>query len=220
MQIDELDDQWRRHLHRSGAPQKDGNDKSTDRLERRARGPGAHLLTASSGRPTFLIIKLESHKAAFPETMNAASIISKLMENRHISFKEIRSYSNEGTKDLRSSFRYICNAKYLIFLQFLTGGILENNPPLLAVLCNDSLGALQPCTKDEAVADEDIDLVNLPPISNDAYKDSIRNGLEYDNGQAQHRRLASAKTSTINVQNSRSASGCVATTSAKSAVNS
>uniref|UniRef100_A0A915I6E5 Uncharacterized protein n=1 Tax=Romanomermis culicivorax TaxID=13658 RepID=A0A915I6E5_ROMCU len=49
MQIDELDDQRRRHLHRSGAPQREGN--SNNRLERRARGPGARLLTASTGRP-------------------------------------------------------------------------------------------------------------------------------------------------------------------------
>uniref|UniRef100_A0A915IFT8 Secreted protein n=1 Tax=Romanomermis culicivorax TaxID=13658 RepID=A0A915IFT8_ROMCU len=38
-------------LHRSGAPQEDQNDESTNRLERRAKGPGARLPTASSGRP-------------------------------------------------------------------------------------------------------------------------------------------------------------------------
>uniref|UniRef100_A0A915IDM2 Uncharacterized protein n=1 Tax=Romanomermis culicivorax TaxID=13658 RepID=A0A915IDM2_ROMCU len=56
MQIDKLDDQQRRHLHRSEAPKEDqkvilGSNPS-DQSERRAKGPGASLLTASSGRPT------------------------------------------------------------------------------------------------------------------------------------------------------------------------
>uniref|UniRef100_A0A915J5Q3 Uncharacterized protein n=1 Tax=Romanomermis culicivorax TaxID=13658 RepID=A0A915J5Q3_ROMCU len=73
MQIDELDDQQHRHLHRSGAPQREGSkyilaskkplpstlvlnlhklySDWTNRLEQRAKGTGAHLLTAGSGRP-------------------------------------------------------------------------------------------------------------------------------------------------------------------------
>uniref|UniRef100_A0A915L6C7 Uncharacterized protein n=1 Tax=Romanomermis culicivorax TaxID=13658 RepID=A0A915L6C7_ROMCU len=50
MQIDELDDQQCRHLHRNGGPQKDQKDL-IDQLEQRAKGPVASLLTASSGRP-------------------------------------------------------------------------------------------------------------------------------------------------------------------------
>uniref|UniRef100_A0A915LCH9 Uncharacterized protein n=1 Tax=Romanomermis culicivorax TaxID=13658 RepID=A0A915LCH9_ROMCU len=41
MQIKELDDQGRRHLHRSGAPEKDKYDNSNNHLEQRAKGPGA-----------------------------------------------------------------------------------------------------------------------------------------------------------------------------------
>uniref|UniRef100_A0A915HUH9 Uncharacterized protein n=1 Tax=Romanomermis culicivorax TaxID=13658 RepID=A0A915HUH9_ROMCU len=41
-----------KHFHRDGAPQRDKNDNSTNCLERRAKGPGTRLLTASSGRPT------------------------------------------------------------------------------------------------------------------------------------------------------------------------
>uniref|UniRef100_A0A915I647 Uncharacterized protein n=1 Tax=Romanomermis culicivorax TaxID=13658 RepID=A0A915I647_ROMCU len=41
MQIEELDDQWCRHLHRSGVPQNDRN--LINRLEQRAKGPGTPL---------------------------------------------------------------------------------------------------------------------------------------------------------------------------------
>uniref|UniRef100_A0A915K324 Uncharacterized protein n=1 Tax=Romanomermis culicivorax TaxID=13658 RepID=A0A915K324_ROMCU len=53
IQIDDLDDQQRKHLHRNGAPKKRPKLASnyTDRPERRAKGSGASLLTASSGRP-------------------------------------------------------------------------------------------------------------------------------------------------------------------------
>uniref|UniRef100_A0A915HMW4 Ribosomal protein S14 n=1 Tax=Romanomermis culicivorax TaxID=13658 RepID=A0A915HMW4_ROMCU len=44
MQIKELDDQRHKHLHRSGAPWKDGN--MTIRLEQRAKRPGALLADA------------------------------------------------------------------------------------------------------------------------------------------------------------------------------
>uniref|UniRef100_A0A915KVE2 Uncharacterized protein n=1 Tax=Romanomermis culicivorax TaxID=13658 RepID=A0A915KVE2_ROMCU len=50
-----LDDQWPKHLHRNGVPKKDQKiilvSNITERLERRAKGPGASFLTASSGRP-------------------------------------------------------------------------------------------------------------------------------------------------------------------------
>uniref|UniRef100_A0A915HM32 Uncharacterized protein n=1 Tax=Romanomermis culicivorax TaxID=13658 RepID=A0A915HM32_ROMCU len=46
MQIDKVDDQLCRHLHRSGAPQKDG--KAIFHLERRVKGPGAPLAEASN----------------------------------------------------------------------------------------------------------------------------------------------------------------------------
>uniref|UniRef100_A0A915KK92 Uncharacterized protein n=1 Tax=Romanomermis culicivorax TaxID=13658 RepID=A0A915KK92_ROMCU len=52
MQIDELDDQWRRHLHRDGAPQRDKNNNSTNRPERMAKGPGTPLAD-SKRRNTF-----------------------------------------------------------------------------------------------------------------------------------------------------------------------
>uniref|UniRef100_A0A915JFI7 Uncharacterized protein n=1 Tax=Romanomermis culicivorax TaxID=13658 RepID=A0A915JFI7_ROMCU len=50
-----LDDHWRKHLHRNGAPKKDEKvilaSNIFHRQERWAIGPGASLLTASSGRP-------------------------------------------------------------------------------------------------------------------------------------------------------------------------
>uniref|UniRef100_A0A915J9Q9 Uncharacterized protein n=1 Tax=Romanomermis culicivorax TaxID=13658 RepID=A0A915J9Q9_ROMCU len=55
MQIDNLDDRQRKHLHRNGGPKKRPKvilaSNPTDRQEQRAKGPGASLLTASSGRP-------------------------------------------------------------------------------------------------------------------------------------------------------------------------
>uniref|UniRef100_A0A915KNL3 Transmembrane protein n=1 Tax=Romanomermis culicivorax TaxID=13658 RepID=A0A915KNL3_ROMCU len=44
IQIEELDDQWRKHLHGIGAPQSEGN--LTIRLKRRAKGPGTPLADA------------------------------------------------------------------------------------------------------------------------------------------------------------------------------
>uniref|UniRef100_A0A915IYB3 Uncharacterized protein n=1 Tax=Romanomermis culicivorax TaxID=13658 RepID=A0A915IYB3_ROMCU len=51
MQIDELDDQRPRHLHRSGAPRKDENDNSRIIWSEGPKAQAPCLLTASTGRP-------------------------------------------------------------------------------------------------------------------------------------------------------------------------
>uniref|UniRef100_A0A915IBR1 Uncharacterized protein n=1 Tax=Romanomermis culicivorax TaxID=13658 RepID=A0A915IBR1_ROMCU len=51
MQIDELDDQQCRHLHRSGAPQREGSEVIIQRIvwSEGSKAQAPRLLTASSG---------------------------------------------------------------------------------------------------------------------------------------------------------------------------
>uniref|UniRef100_A0A915I8V0 Uncharacterized protein n=1 Tax=Romanomermis culicivorax TaxID=13658 RepID=A0A915I8V0_ROMCU len=119
MQINELDDQQRRHLHRSGAPQREGSDNQTDHLEPRARGAGACLLTANSGKP---IKKLDT--ATSPQPKNNILQMAKAKRNN------IPRSPVPAKPDIKqlftSSKEYLDKTMGLIWLLYETGESRSN----------------------------------------------------------------------------------------------